>query len=152
MMIGSAPWLAWTVQRAEVLEAAALELESDVPFRSIVRLTPADQPRPSEEEIRATSRAIAARNDPRALAAFQRGFRTLVVSDEQVGAVRVPTLAVIGTDDPNIEGVKELKAAMPNLDLIIVEGATHAGERGILGRREFFDAIRNIISAHRTGA
>lgn len=149
-LVGSAPWRAWTNERAAALEAAAVELESDLPFRSIIlRLTPADQPSPTDEEIRAMSQSMAARNDVRALAAFQRGFRRLVVSDEQLMAVRVPTVGVIGTVDPNFEAMKELKTVMRHLDVVIVDGATHGGGRGVLNRPEFFDAVRRVIRANR---
>lgn len=52
-----------------------MELESDVPFRSLIlRLTPPDEPTPGEDELRAISEAIASRNDVRALAAFSEAF------------------------------------------------------------------------------
>ena len=81
-------------------------------------------------------------------AALTRAGRELVVTDSQMAAVQVPALAIVGTADPAVEGVKTLKAAWPELQMVTVEGATHWGDRGILIRPEFVNSLRQFIAAH----
>ena len=66
-----------------------------------------------------------------------------------MAAVQVPALAIVGTADPAVAGVKTLKAAWPALQVVTVEGATHWGDRGILTRPEFAASLRQFIAAHR---
>jgi hypothetical protein len=44
--------------------------------------------------------------------------------------------------------VNELKLLLPSLKVVIINGATHAGERGVTGRLEFVSAIGDFISAN----
>jgi hypothetical protein len=39
---------------------------------------------------------------------------------------------------------KELKKAMPALKIVVVDGATHGGERGVLHRPELLAALREF--------
>ena len=121
-----------------------------VPFRSIIlRTWPTDQPPPSDDAIRKLSQqAIERGNDPAALAAVLRTQRALAVTDAELTAVRVPTLAIIGSADSNLTRVNDLKTVLPSLQVEIVEGATHAGDRGVVRRPEFVKAVREFISAH----
>ena len=70
------------------------------------------------------------RNDALALAAVTRGNREQVVTDDQLKAVRAPLLAVVGSADPGLPGVQALKTLLPVLQMVVVEGASHGGERG----------------------
>jgi pimeloyl-ACP methyl ester carboxylesterase len=131
-------------------EAMARELESDTPFRSLVlAISPPDAPKPTDDEIRKLSQGLIAANDLNALAALHRGRRTLAVTDAQMAAVRVPTLEIIGSADPNLADAQELKKVMPALDLVVVDGATHGGERGVLRRPEFLAALREFLAGRR---
>ena len=126
-----------------------MELESGVPYRSLILATaPSDQPPPTEEAIRKSSQEIVAHNDPLAHAALTRAGRELAVMDSQMVAVGVPALAIVGTADPTAAGVKALKTAWPALQMMTVEGATHWGDRGILIRPEFTRDLREFIAAH----
>jgi len=78
-----------------------------------------------------------------------RARREQVVTDSQMAAVQVPALAIVGTADPAVAGVKMLKAAWPALQVVTVEGATHWGDRGVLIRPEFAASLRQFIAAHR---
>lgn len=139
----------WTAQAASNAEATAVELESGVPYRSLLLATaPSDQPPPTEDAILKSSQEIVAHNDPKAHAALTRAGGELVVTDSQMAAVRVPALAIVGTADPAVEGVKTLKAAWPELQMVTVEGATHWGDRGILIRPEFVNSLRQFIAVH----
>ena len=148
--VGHHPEWKWTDADAQEAEAAAKELEGDTPFRSLILgISPPNTPPPSDEEIRKLAQGLVAANDLKALAAFQRGRRPLTVNEAQLAAVRVPALEIIGSLDPNLEGMKELKKILPTLETIVVEGATHGGERGVLRRPEFLAALRRFVGAQR---
>jgi pimeloyl-ACP methyl ester carboxylesterase len=148
--VGHHPEWRWTERDAQEAEAAARELEGDTPFRSlIVGISPPNTPPPSDDEVRKLAQGLVAANDLKALAAYQRGRRPLVVNEAQLAAVRVPTLEIIGSLDRNLEDMKELKKILPSLETVVVEGATHGGERGVLRRPEFLAALRAFLARHR---
>ena len=145
---GHAGFRNWRPELAQSAERTALELESDVPFRSlVVAMTPADEPKRTEEEIRKRSAALAVGNDVKALAAYQRGgTRDLNATDAEVSAITVPVLAVIGSLD-NVKSVTLLKTLLPSLEVVVIDGATHAGDRAAFARPEFPAAIRGFIAS-----
>jgi pimeloyl-ACP methyl ester carboxylesterase len=148
--VGHHPEWKWTDADAQEAEAAAKELEGDTPFRSlIIGISPPNAAPPSDDEVRKLAQGLVAANDLKALAAFQRGRRPLVVSEAQLAAVRVPSIEIIGSLDPNLDGMKELKKILPSLETVVVEGATHGGERGVLRRPEFLTALRQFLDAPR---
>jgi pimeloyl-ACP methyl ester carboxylesterase len=148
--VGHHPEWKWTEADAQEAEAAARELEGDTPFKSlIIGIAPPNTPPPSDDEIRKLAQGLVAANDLKALAAFQRGRQPLVVSEARLAAVRVPALEIIGSLDPNLEGMKELKKILPALETVVVAGATHGGERGVLRRPELLAALRQFIAARR---
>jgi pimeloyl-ACP methyl ester carboxylesterase len=139
----------WTAADEEDAEATARDLEGDTPFRSLILSAPREGPPPGEEEIRKLSQTLVATNDPKALAAYHRGRRALVVTDAQLAAVRVPTLGIIGSADPSLSGMNDMKTVLPALPVIVIEGAMHGGERGVLRRPEFLAALREFVAARR---
>jgi len=140
---------AWGAQSEQAAEEEAVELENGIPFRSLIlRVAPIDEPKPTDDAIRQRSQAMVAVNDTAALAAFMRGRRAQLVTDAQMAAVQVPTLGIVGSADPNLTGMNSLKTIWPGLKVIIIEGATHAGERGAQRRPEFVNAIREFITDH----
>ena len=147
---GHAGYRNWLPQFDESAKRYADELEGDVPFRGVIIGTwPTDEPRPTEDVIRERSTVLAAVNDVKALAAFQRGgSRELNATDAEISAVKVPMLGVIGSAD-NTRGMAQLKGLLPSLTVVTIEGATHAGERSAVRRPEFVRAVRDFIAAHR---
>jgi pimeloyl-ACP methyl ester carboxylesterase len=145
---GGGPARTWTAADDEQAEASAREMEGDTPFRSLIlAVSPPDAPPPTPEAIRKQAQPLIAANDLKALAALNRSLKgaSLVLSDTQLTAVRVPVLAVVGSEDRNLPRVRDLAKVMPTLTLSIVDGATHGGERGVLRRREFSEALRRFL-------
>jgi hypothetical protein len=85
------------------------------------------------------------------LAAAARSRGDQRITPAAAAAVKVPTLAVVGSLDPARKGLETLKALRPEIKLVIVDGATHAGDRGILGRPELMTALREFLPANRVG-
>ena len=147
-VLGGAAYRRSQSERADrAADEAGREIEGGVYRALLVSTAPTDEPPLGEEAILTRSRAIAARNDQRALAALMRARRALVVSDAQIAAVRVPSLAVVGAADPALERVKAMQARWPGLEVQVVPGATHptVHPRGLPRRAEFRDAIRRHI-------
>jgi pimeloyl-ACP methyl ester carboxylesterase len=95
--------------------------------------------------------ALGRGNDPLAFAALTRTRHEQAVTDEQLRAVRVPTLAVVGSLDGALPGVKRLEGVLPGLKVVVIEGAVHNGAdpRGATRRPEFVNAIRSFLAVHR---
>ena len=90
-------------------------------------------------------------NDPLALFAVAKALPTLVWNENKMRRVRVPVLAIAGSNDPYLASAKDLKTVLPSVKLVIIEGATHAGEKGALYRPEFIAAVQDFLAAHRQG-
>ena len=129
-------------------DAAAREIEAGVYRALVVSTAPTDEPPPDEAAIRQRSRDIARMNDLLAHAALMRARRALLVTDGEIAAVRVPSLAVVGAADPALPRIKAMQAVWPALELEIVAGAAHptVHQRGLPRRAEFVAAIRRHIA------
>jgi pimeloyl-ACP methyl ester carboxylesterase len=136
-LVAHHPIRPWTSVDEREAEASARDLEPETPFRSLITAIAPRDATPSEEEIRRLSATMTATNDPNALAAYHRGLRTLAVTDADLRAVRLPVLAVIGSEDPTTPRMRELRRALPHLALEVVEGATHGGNAGSSGAPSF---------------
>lgn len=86
--------------------------------------------------------------DPFAVAAITRSRADQAISPAAVAAVKVPTLSIVGSEDPERARLEALTKLRPTVKLLIVDGATHGGERGILRRPELIAALRDFLSAH----
>jgi pimeloyl-ACP methyl ester carboxylesterase len=104
-----------------------------------------------EADIKARSEACFAdpKQDRFAIAALTRSRSDQVVSPVAAAAVTVPTLGVVGTADPAKAGLESLKQIRPAFRLIMVEGATHSGQRGIMTRPELIAVLREFLGGNR---
>lgn len=137
--------LAPTESEIKLFEQLADGVEKGSLSLLISALTPKDQPQPTEEQIKQGSAMGLAGKDTAALAALVRSFPAVAITEAQVAAIKVPTLAIIGTADPMIEGVNKLKKAMPQLKVVPIEKATH---RTALTQPEFIAALREFLQAN----
>src|SRR6185503_7519646 len=129
-------------------DAAAREIEGGIYRALVVSTAPTDEPPPTEQFVRSRSDAILAFNDRFAHAALMRSRRALLVTDEEVSRIKVPTLAVVGAVDPALPRIKAMQAVWPGLELEVVPGAAHptVHPRGLPRRPEFLAAIRRHIA------
>jgi pimeloyl-ACP methyl ester carboxylesterase len=136
--------------RAQLMAALADSLEQGQGLGPlIVALTPTDQPRPTEAQIKAIDARLLAHNDSRALAAVIRGdinAKDLALSDDQVRGITVPMLALIGAADPLRAGVDELTKRLPGVKVVVIDKADH---RTAFGREEFVSGLKEFLDAHR---
>jgi pimeloyl-ACP methyl ester carboxylesterase len=146
-VIGAAAYRRSRSERADrAADAAAREIEAGVYRALVVSTAPTDEPPPTDEIIRRRSAGIA--GDRLAHAALMRARRALLVTDAEIARVSVPTLAVVGTADPQLPRIKAMRAVWPALVIDVVPGATHptVHPRGLPRRPEFLAAIRRWIA------
>ena len=134
------------------IEQEAAEIEKDCVSRSRIYRQAPPGAKPSDEEYQ--KRAAACRADPsfdqHSTAASLRGYRDQAVTPEQMKAVKVPTLGVVGTLDHTLREMQALKKLRPDMKLVLLEGVSHTGATGIQGRPELVAAIREFIAANRS--
>jgi len=140
-------------EELERFEQEANEREKECVSRSqIMRLAPTNGPKPTEDEIKRRSAACMAdpNQDQFAEAARVRAQKDQMITPAQVAAVRVPTLGVVGSLDDYLRDFQALKKLRPDIKLVIVEGATHGGDRGAGRRPEFVAAVRELLASVRS--
>ena len=134
------------------IETEAAEIARDCISRSrMMRQAPAGM-KPTEEEIQ--QRMVACRADKTfdqlATAASLRGYKDQAVTAEQMAAVKVPTMGIVGTLDHTLKDMQELKAIRPAMKLVLLEGVSHTGKTGIQGSPALVTEIRTFIAEQRT--
>ena len=90
-------------------------------------------------------------NDPLALAAIDRSKSEHSVTDRELKAVQVPVLTIAGSLDGALPAVKHLGDVVPNVKVVVIDGAVHAtaDPRGAPRRAEFLAAMKTFLAAHR---
>ena len=135
----------WSADDDRRVEIEAAEMEAGSLRSQIARLRPAGAPPLSEAEIRDRSTQRLAGSDVAALAAVRRSNRDQLISGAALAAVDVPVLGVVGSDDPYIESFRTLARAMPQLGIVVIDGATH---NSAVARPEFVDAVARFLRAN----
>jgi pimeloyl-ACP methyl ester carboxylesterase len=138
----------WSDDDQRRVEIEADEMEQGLLRTQLLRLWPKDRPPPSEEEIRRRSARSLAGKDVLALAAIRRSNADQVVTDREMAAVTVPTLAIVGAEDPYRADIEKLKKAMPQLELVTVPGGTHGSAPS---KPEFLKFLLAFLTAHPAG-
>ena len=123
-------------------------LEKDNSIRPLIlALTPPGKPKPPEQAVAQINRMLVGDNG-KALAAVVRGWKELAVTDEQLKANRVPTLALVGDIDPLKKSVDDLKGRMAHLQIKVIEGGDHLTA---FVKPEFLADLRKFLAEHSRG-
>jgi pimeloyl-ACP methyl ester carboxylesterase len=141
----------WNAERARQAEVVATERERECISRSLLfRLAPPNAPRQSEDSLKVLSTKCFADStqDRFALAAVIRSNAEQAITPAATAAITVPTLGIVGSDDPEKAELEALVRLRPSVKSVVVEGATHGGPRGVLGRPELLAALRAFLSDH----
>lgn len=111
-------------------------------------IAPPGTPKATPEEIKERSARLLAdpNHDRHAIAALIRSFRDQVISPTLASAVRVPTLGLVGSADPQAEALRKLRQLRPSVKLVVIEGGTHSGNGDVRKRPEFVRAIRDFVA------
>ena len=138
-VIGGAGWPSPELRDEAMFDALAASLEAGKGGGPLVEfLWPGDEP-PTPEQVQAIGQAMVASNDQMALAAVVRGMSALDVSAELLRINKVPTLNIIGSDDPLKPNADALVDVMQEHRLHVIEGANHMNT---LNSPDFVDTVR----------
>jgi pimeloyl-ACP methyl ester carboxylesterase len=146
---GGAGRLQWTEEDEKFYEQAAREAEQYGFSPSIsLRIAPPGTAPMSADEIAKRSALELAKPgaDGKALAAMTRSFHDQVIAPAQAAAVKLPTLGIVGAEDPMVNDLKKLQGLRPSMPVIVIDGATHGGARDVRKRPEFVAEVRKFIS------
>ncbi len=138
-VVGGAGWPSAELRDDELFEALAVSLEEGKGGGPLVELLWPGDERPTPEQVQAIGQAMVAANDQLALAAVVRGLPALDVSAELLRLNEVPTLNIIGSEDPLKPNADALVGVMKEHRLHVIEGANHLTT---LNSPEFHDTVR----------
>ena len=65
-------------------------------------------------------------------------------------AVKVPTLGIVGTLDHTLKDMQLLKTYRPGMKLVLLEGVSHTGPKGMQAQPALVTEIRAFIAEQRT--
>lgn len=114
----------------------------------LLDLHPKDRPPPTEERLESANHVYMRNQDQKALAAVVRSVVELSVSKEQLQAHRVPTLAIIGEEDPFKRKVDVMSQLIPDLKVEVIPG----NHMSAFGRPEFKQRLRAFLATQRQPA
>jgi pimeloyl-ACP methyl ester carboxylesterase len=132
----------WSDEKQRQLELEASELAQGSQRSQILRLWPDKSTPPDEVSIAERSRRSLEGQDVRALAASRLGGGRLTVRPEDMQAITVPVLGVVGDRDPYSNDFYELEKIMPQLRVRRIAGADHSTTTL---RREFSTEILRFL-------
>lgn len=135
----------WSAEDQRRVDTESEEMDEGVLRSQILRLWPRDKPPPDDATLRAMSTQQMAGQDVHALAAVRRSNPDQVVTEAAMRAVTVPVLGVVGSNDPYLRDFQQLKSMMPQMQLVVVDGASHVQTPG---RPEFVAALEAFLAAH----
>jgi pimeloyl-ACP methyl ester carboxylesterase len=108
----------------------------------LLALTPPGKPKPSPAALRFINRMVVG-DRSKVLAAVVRSWKTLAVSKEQLRGNKVPTLILIGSDDPLKASVQLIKDDLANLKVVVIDDTDHmnafVSPKFIQSLRKFLD-------------
>lgn len=142
--LGGAGWV--EKMDSGFVEGLAADLEGGRGIGLLLdRLTPVGKPKMNAEQLKSVNQMFGLLNDPKALAAVLRGWKQLAVSEAALKGCMVPTLALIGGDDPLKDGVDALPGRLTNLRVVVIPGADHMDA---YGRPEFIKELQAFLARH----
>ena len=145
--VAQVPFREMTSDLAKFADESVKELEGELPFRSLaLALQPPGSKPPSDDELRKMVAPLIAANDVKALAALWHGYPTLLTPDAALAASKVPMMVLIGSEDQSAAAVPALVKVHPQIRELVVPGAQHGGEQGVMRRPEFMSALREFLA------
>ena len=89
-------------------------------------------------------------SDPQDYAALAASLQAASIrelaTEEQLRAVDVPALGIVGSDDANMDALKAPKGVLRSFELVVIDGATHGTKK--INSPEFLESLAAFIPAH----
>jgi pimeloyl-ACP methyl ester carboxylesterase len=110
----------------------------------IIAVTPADKPKPTEEQAKAIAKFLYAGKDVKAFAAAGRSFRNLEVTGEDLKKCKAPILFIHGGNESDHvkNRIATVRKLLGRVEIKIVEGADHITT---LIKPEFASAVLEFL-------
>lgn len=144
--LGGAGWKKPAHDPLGTLDKLAESLEAGKGITPLLELlNPVGKPKPTQQQLDAINFVIMATNDQKALAACVRGMANLSVTEAELKANKIPTLAIVGGNDPLKLTVDDLAQVMPELKVHVIDGADHVT---CFFHPKFVDEVKTFIAAH----
>jgi pimeloyl-ACP methyl ester carboxylesterase len=122
------------------------ELEKSGTFVLLLKnFTKNRQPPSTDEENERRSQNMLKGNDPKALAAVMRAWHEFAVPESNLRENDVPTIAIVGENDPLKVQVDAMQEVMSNLEVVVIEEATH----GALSDPAFLESLIEFLGKHK---
>lgn len=130
------------------IEIEAAEIEKSGISRSRLYRQAPPNAKPTEEDYRQREAECRANPDfdRHSVAASLRGYKDQAVTPDQMRAVRIPTLGIVGTLDHALAEMQELKKLRPDMKLVLLEGVSHTGQTGIQSQPQLVVEIRTFLA------
>jgi pimeloyl-ACP methyl ester carboxylesterase len=138
--IGGMGWIKADDKRMALTGNLALLLDNSKQIGDLIKRIQPDGSFTSSGPLR-----VLDRGDTKYLAACARGICNLAVTEEQLKANKVPTLAIVGDKDLLKVTVDDLQKVMSNLTVVLVPGTEH---ESTLRAKEFVNGVQSFIAAH----
>ena len=97
------------------------------------------------EDLERRAKELVSRNDLIALAAVVRAFKVVLLTNDEIAALQMPLLVIVGSEDLPESRVEAFEGLQPKLDTVVIAGATHSDT---LPRAEFSDSLRGFLLKH----
>jgi pimeloyl-ACP methyl ester carboxylesterase len=101
------------------------------------------------EELERRAKELLSRNDPIALAAVVRSFSAVQLTNDEIAALKIPILVIVGSEDLPESRPAAFEGLQPDLKTVIVDAADHTNT---VPRPEFSDALRTLLREHSSSA
>ena len=140
-----AGWAANPEKDLALLDQVADDLDRGEGFKRLLEFLEPTGQKPSKARVAAANAAMLAINDTKAVAAVMRSIKQLQVTEAELRANTVPTLAVIGEKDPLKVYADQMAAVMSNLQLVVAPGGNHMTT---LRKKECTAALDRFLAEH----
>jgi pimeloyl-ACP methyl ester carboxylesterase len=101
------------------------------------------------DELERRANELLSRNDPIALAAAVRSVKAVQLTNEEIAALKMPLLVIVGSRDLPESRIEAFEGLQPDLNTVVIDGATHADT---VPRAEFSDSLRSFLLEHSSSA
>lgn len=119
-------WAELSPESAAPLEKLAASLDAEQGLMPLFELlTPLDRDAPDPDAAARMDAYLREINDQKALAAVVRSWGELVVTEEALRANTVPTLSIVGENDPLRADVDRMVGVMANHEVVYIPGTNH---------------------------
>ncbi len=144
--LGGAGWKKPDHDPLGTLDKLAESLEAGKGITPLLELlNPVGRPKPTQQQLDTINFFIMATNDQKALAACVRGMANLSVTEAECRANKIPTLAIVGANDPLKLTVDDLAQVMPELKVQVIDGTDHVT---CFFHPKFVEEVKTFVAAH----